>query len=33
MVALAAAFGVAPSYLVDGGTYPSMLDAEALQAL
>jgi transcriptional regulator with XRE-family HTH domain len=31
--ALAAAFGVPPSYLIDRGTDPSVLDKEALEAL
>jgi hypothetical protein len=33
VAALAAAFGVAPSYLVDRGTDPSVLDEETLEAL
>ena len=33
MVALAAAFGVPPSYLLDRGNDPSVLDEEALEAL
>jgi len=33
VVALAAAFGVPPSYLMDRGTDPSVLDEEGLEAL
>ena len=33
VAALAAVFGVEPSYLVDRGTDPSVLDAETLDAL
>ena len=33
MAALAAAFGVPPSYLLDRGKEPSVLDEEVLEAL
>jgi hypothetical protein len=33
IAALAAAFGVPPSYLLDGGKNPSVLDEEVLEAL